>query len=294
MPDMPVIRIQTEPDTRSAPPPAGTYMLANDAADHARLIAIARGAAQAVREMCARAGVGAGARVVDVGCGPVGALLELAEVVGPLGVVVGLDSSAAAVATARAIVAGQNLGNVAVVHGDVNTLDLAALTAAGPFDAAHLRLVLGHQTDPAATLRRVAALLRPGGRVLVADLLAHSLYDPPVAASEQAWELLYAAARRRGLAANLGARLPRLCEEAGLRVLDARGAFNFQTPASEILALTRALLVSARAAVVGAGLAAEAEVDALVAALAAAEAQEFRSAVDGLTVQVIAAVPDEA
>ncbi len=285
-------RSQAGMDEPGTQPSERTYMLEASEAEHARLVELARRFADTVREMCVRAGVTAGARVADIGCGPVGALLELAEIAGPQGAVVGLDSSAAAVETARAIVAERRLGNVAVVHGDINTLDRAALTADGPFDAAHLRLVLGHQVDPAATLRRVAALLRPGGTVLVADLFAHPRFDPPVAASERAWELLYAAARRRGLAANIGGEIPRLCEEAGLRVLDARGAFRVLTPARDLLGATRALLLSARPAIVGAGLATEAEVDGLVAELTAAEAQEFRAVIDALMVQVIAAVPE--
>ena len=87
-----------------------------------------------------------------------------------------------------------------VVHGDVNAMEPALVAGDGPFDAAYLRFVLVHQADPAATLRRVAALLRPGGRLLSADLVEdarYPRYDPPVPASERAWELLYAAARRR-------------------------------------------------------------------------------------------------
>jgi SAM-dependent methyltransferase len=268
---------------------AGTYILEASEAEHARLIRLARGSAETVREMCARAVVTAGSRLIDVGCGPVGALLELAEIAGPRGTVVGIDSSAEAVDTARAIVAGQNLRNVEVIHGDVNTMDLSVVTADGPFDAAHVRLVLSHQADPAAMLRRVATLLRPAGKVLAFDFLAHPRYDPPVLASEQAWELMYAAARRRG-AGPVGARLPQLCEEAGLRVLDARGSFDIRTPAREPLMGTRALLLSARTSIVRAALATEADVVALAASLTAAESQEFRSVVGALMVQVIAEV----
>ena len=269
----------------------GSYVLEASEAEHARLIKVAQANAQTVREMCARAGVATGARVIDVGCGPVGALLDLSEIVGPRGTVAGIDSSAAAIETARAIIARQNLGNVRLFHGDVNTTDLSAVTADGPFDAAHLRLVLVHQADPATMLRRVVTLLRPGGKLMAFDMLAHSRYDPPVAASEQAWELMYAAARRRGVSTDTVARLPQLCEETGLRVLDARGCFEVRTPARAYLAGTRALLLSARTAIIGAELATGADVDALAAALEAAEAQDFRSAIGGLMVQVIAEVP---
>jgi SAM-dependent methyltransferase len=294
MTNMPATGGQAETDAKRSQPSAGQYLLAASEAEHARLIAAARRAAPTVREMCARAEVGAGARVVDVGCGPVGALLELAEIAGPGGAVVGLDSSAAAITTARAIVAGQGLRTVEVIHGDINTMDLAALTAGGPFDAAHLRLVLVHQVDPAATLRRVAALLRPEGRVLIVDVLAPPRYDPPVPASDRAWALLQAAGAARGLARHVGDRLPQLCADAGLRVLDARGSFSVPPAPRADLAVSRVPLLSTRAAIIDAGLASEPEIDLLAAELTAAEAQEFRSAVGYLIVQVIAAVPDGA
>jgi cyclopropane fatty-acyl-phospholipid synthase-like methyltransferase len=84
-----------------------TYAFESSRAEHARLFALARRNAPTVREMCAQAGLGAGARVIDVGCGPVGALLDLAEIVGPRGEVVGVDSSAGAVATAQETVANR-------------------------------------------------------------------------------------------------------------------------------------------------------------------------------------------
>ena len=141
---------------------------------------------------------------------------------------------------------------------------------------------------------RVAALLRPGGRVLVFDLVEDARYprfDPPVPASERAWALLYAAAHRRGAAADVARRVPGLCAAAGLRVLDARGFFRVLAPAEEFLGTTRATLLSARRSLVGPGLATDAEVDGLAAELAAAAGGAFRSAQGPLGVQVIAEAP---
>jgi len=273
---------------------ARTYTMQASEAEHARLVAVARRDSDHVREMCARASVGEGARVVDVGCGPIGALLELARIVGPQGTVVGVDGSAEAIETARGIVAQNGHGNVHLVHGDVNAMEAAAIANDGPFDAAYLRFMLIHQGDPAATLRRVAALLRPGGQVLVHDYVEDARfprYDPPVPASERAFDLHTATRHRRGAAADVGRRLPRLCEEAGLQVLDARGAFSVQWQARDMLEDIRRLLLSSRRDTVGFGLATDAEVDALVEELGAATGQEFRSALGFLFVQVIAQVP---
>jgi hypothetical protein len=58
-----------------------------------------------------------------------------------------------------------------------------------------------------------------------------------------------------------------------------------------VLAITRATLQGARASIVGAGLAAEAEVDAIADELVAASGREFRGTLGPLGAQVIAEVP---
>ena len=103
---------------------------------------------------------------------------------------------------------------------------------------------------------------------------------------------IFATARRGGATVDVARRAPRLCEEAGLRVIDARGAFRVLAPAQEWLETIRATLLSVRRAVVGFGLATDAEVDALAEELAAAQRQEFRSALGALGVRTIAQVPE--
>jgi ubiquinone/menaquinone biosynthesis C-methylase UbiE len=73
-----------------------------NAVDRQRLQLVSGFLNQLTAEACARAGLRSGARAVDVGCGQLGALPVLAEMVGPRGVVVGLDSSPGALAAARA------------------------------------------------------------------------------------------------------------------------------------------------------------------------------------------------
>jgi hypothetical protein len=119
------------------------YTLQTSETEHARVIKVAQRDADRVHEMCVRSGVAEGARVVDVGCGPIGASLSLQR----LSALRAPWWAWRAVEAARAIVTRRGLGNVRVVHGDINALAPMEITKDGPFDAAYSRFVLVHQND---------------------------------------------------------------------------------------------------------------------------------------------------
>jgi ubiquinone/menaquinone biosynthesis C-methylase UbiE len=63
--------------------------------------------------------------------------------------------------------------NVEVRRGELEALPIDN----GTLDAATLMLVLHHLPDPAAVLTDVARVLKPGGRILIADMLPHDRED---------------------------------------------------------------------------------------------------------------------
>jgi SAM-dependent methyltransferase len=141
------------------------------------------------------------------------------------GTVIGIDASASALERARQLVPG-----VRLIHGDVNTIDPPVADA----DLVYSRLFLLHQSDPAATLRRAAAMLRPGGH-----LIAHEPSDqlggapssePPVAAMTRVWELVIAAARARGATTDFGRRGRTYLEGAGFEVISQRAYYVHYPP----------------------------------------------------------------
>jgi SAM-dependent methyltransferase len=102
--------------------------------------------------------------VGDLGCGTG----QLTETVAPyVRQVIAVDSSVDMLDAAR-----QRLG--AAVNVDLRRGELEQLPVAdGELDAALLSLVLHHSPAPARTLAEVARVVRPGGRVLVVDMLPH-------------------------------------------------------------------------------------------------------------------------
>ncbi len=101
----------------------------------------------------------------DLGCGTGTLAAALAPHVAH---VHAIDGSPAMLATARARLAG--LGNVTLTEGALESLPLPDAC----LDAAVLLLVLHHVADPARVLAEARRVLRPNGRLHIADMRAHA------------------------------------------------------------------------------------------------------------------------
>jgi SAM-dependent methyltransferase len=224
-------------------PALSHYSLAASDEEHRRLIALATAEEDRVRDACARAGIGAGHHVVDLGCGPLGALHALASVVGPSGRVVGIDASAAALDKARTLLRDEP---VRLVHADVNALSPDAVPIANA-DLVFCHLFLLHQQDPAETIRRAAVLLRLGGVFIAHEpsdqLSGAPASEPPVPAMTRVWDLVLHAARARGAHTDFGLRGRAYLESAGLTV-ESHRAYVVHYPAALGVDIPRVALQS--------------------------------------------------
>jgi SAM-dependent methyltransferase len=227
--------------------------------------------AENARTAFRRVGVQPGWNVIDCGCGPIGGLAVLAEMVGPAGRVVGVDVSPAAVQRARAVVTALELSIVELVAGDLHDLDAAAL--GGPFDLAFSRAFMMHQADPGRTLRRIADLLRPGGWLVVHEALESPppRSHPHLEAVADHWDLVHEVLHRNGVPAGAVKDLPRSARQAGLEVTAMRGLFLVEDP-EPMFEIYAATVEAVRERGIQLGIAAE-RIDGLV--------QDLRAAKDG-------------
>jgi ubiquinone/menaquinone biosynthesis C-methylase UbiE/DNA-binding transcriptional ArsR family regulator len=157
-------------------------------------------------------------RVADLGCGTGQLSQQLAPFVGQ---VVAVDTSAAMLRSARARLGG--LANVEIRRGELEALPIDDQS----LDAAFLVLVLPYVAEPELVIGEAARALRPGGRLLVTDLMPHERAEYRQTLGhqwqgfeeEQVLSWLGAAGLERGvyraLAPEASARGPRLFTLAG-------------------------------------------------------------------------------
>lgn len=193
------------------------------------------------RRLLEAAGIRPGMRVLDVGCGLGKVAALVADLVGDAGQVVGLDRDAGVLAMARARAAELGLDRVSFVEGDLDgALDLE------PFDAAVGRRVLMYLPDPVGALRRLAAIVRPGGPIAFHELDSTMIPASRVALPlhERAHGWIWKTLEREGANLHMGFDLASVFAEAGLVVGGVHAEARVQSPAtrSEIGPVLRYLI----------------------------------------------------
>ncbi|MBI3650748.1 MAG: methyltransferase domain-containing protein [Acidobacteria bacterium] len=203
------------------------------------------------------AGIGAGMRVLDVGCGRGDVSLLAARLVGEQGKVLGVDRDAVPLAAARTRARDLGLSNANFVEGDLSTFPLEI----GLYDAIVGRRVLMYLPDPIAAVRRLASALRPGGLIIFQEhdsaMVPGRLTLLPLHERVHMW--IWQTVQREGADIHIGFNLSSVFAQAGLAVEQVRAEAIVQTPKAHyaIGATVRAMLPR----IVQQGIATEEEID---------------------------------
>lgn len=116
----------------------------------------------------AAAGEGRGEALLDLGTGT-GRMLQ--TIAPGFARAVGVDANHAMLAVARANLEKAGLSRVELRQGDIYALPFAR----GSFDLVIVHQVLHFLDDPGRAIREAAAMLSPGGRLIVVDFAPHEL-----------------------------------------------------------------------------------------------------------------------
>ena len=159
-------------------------------------------------------GVQSGMRILDAGCGPGVTTALLAEMVGPYGIVTGVDYSSERIAYAR-----HHYGDRPGVAFDLHDLR-ESCRRLGTFDLIWARFVLEYHLSSA---RRIVAnlieCLKPGGVLCLLDLDYNCLihYDPPESMGRIVENVMAAMSQRYDFDPFVGRKLYSMLYDAGLK-----------------------------------------------------------------------------
>ncbi len=190
------------------------YVLGHSDGELARLEQQAETFSQETDDILRRAGIRAGMRVLDIGCGAGDVAMATARMVGPEGEVVGIDDAGSALflARARARADGAAHGRVRFEQADV--LDYEP---DGAFDALVGRFILMHLSDPAAALQRLTGFLRPDGVVAFIEMdISEAGAQPDLPLLDKCISWIIRTYDKVGVEPNMGSKLYATFRAAGL------------------------------------------------------------------------------
>ena len=150
-------------------------------------------------------------RVVDLGSGSGTDAFLAAALVGPSGQVVGVDFTREQVEKARSLAAEAGVGNVEFREGRIEELPVED---AG-FDCATSNGVINLSPDKESVFAEVARVLRPGGRLAVADIVSEAQLTEAIVCDADLWASCIGGAAQQD-------RYLSVIEATGLTVVEVR------------------------------------------------------------------------
>ncbi len=179
-----------------------------------------------------RAGFTVGQTLLDIGCGPGHASVDLAEIVGPLGKVVAVDRSRRFLDVLEGTRRSRGLEHIETREADLDDATLPAAVA----DGAYARWVFAFVQRPRELLARVKTALKSRGVLVLHEYFDYSTWRlaPRCLEIEEFVEVVMATWRESGGEPDVGLDLPRWLSELGFETRSIRPIIDV-VPASHFV-----------------------------------------------------------
>lgn len=240
------------------------YALGSSPGESARLQRQADELAADSAALLDKVGLRPGQSAIDLGCGPRGIVDLLAERVSPGGRVVGLDADPVHTAMAAEFAARQRLSGVEVMTADARNTGLPS----DSFDLVHARTLLVNLPEPVLVAAEMVRLARPGGWVASMEPdVEYPLCYPPHPDFGRLGEIFRMVFSRNGADIGMGRRVPELFRLVGLADVAVEARVQMYPPGNSRRTVRLDLVRAMRPRIIEMGIATEADLDELDAAL---------------------------
>ncbi len=177
-----------------------------------------------------RAGFTVDQTLLDIGCGPGYATIDLAEIVGPRGRVVAIDRSHRFLQALEAARERLSLPQIEIHELDLDEAPLPSVQV----DGAWSRWVFAFVTRPRELLAQVASVIKPGGALVLHEYFDYSTwrFSPRSPEMEELVEIVMKGWRATGGEPDIGLDLPGWLEEVGFEVKHTHPLIDIVSPSS--------------------------------------------------------------
>jgi ubiquinone/menaquinone biosynthesis C-methylase UbiE len=193
------------------------YVLGTGEDENARLGIQHRVWADATTAVWKKAGIGPGTHVLDVGCGPGHASLDMAQLVTSSGKIVGIDESQTFVDVLNRKAKSWEIPQLSARVGDAENLRDCVNEK---YDAVYCRWVLCWLKHPEKALAGFHEVLKPGGRLIIHDYYNWRAMGlgPRSAAMDKMVGAAVASFEKTGADIEISGRLPKMLRTAGFEL----------------------------------------------------------------------------
>ena len=163
-----------------------------------------------------RSGISTGQTILDIGCGPGYASLDLAAIVGTSGRIVAMDRSRRFLDALGEMARQQGLTNITPVELDLSEARLPVTGA----DSAWCRWVFAFVSRPQTLLAHVGEALKPGGKFVIHEYFDYATWKviPRSPEVEEFVKVVMQSWRDEGGEPDIGLQLPVMLEESGFDI----------------------------------------------------------------------------
>ena len=207
------------------------YLLGSDQKELLRLEKQHQLWVEEARALWKRAGFGKNKKVLDIGCGPGFAAIELAKIVGASGRVIAADISKSYIDYLNDTIKKHNVDNIQTMCADIHKIAVEP----SYFDGAYCRFFLIFFNQPEKIIQKVHSVLKSGGVWAITDFANYNtIVSPRKESIDKIMHGIHAYFQKHEGNLSIQMEMPRLLSQNGFEVKEIKPLVKVARPDTDL------------------------------------------------------------